>query len=427
MTQSRGVMLALLVGMSLATSPAMAQYGGPPPGGEYAPAQGGYPGPYAMEGSPYYCPPGDNCYGGGGWYGGWEDVDNIADPRAKQVWCDGGFVRVEYLNWTLRRPGLELLGAPTLTRRDPTIPFNVFFPGSSVPIAVTTIPNLDSILLRNNNGMRLTGGLDFFNGGGIELSAFMLEKANSGFTLDNFGQTNPIGLGFNVAVPVTVGTPTLVNGQLSDNIELYNQSFTAFYESQLWGAEGNFLFDLATDGPFQLRPMIGGRYISLDERLSQRGVFRDFVSGQPDVNTEIDSNTKNALGGGQIGLRTQFVTRWFEIGGDAKLAFLGNSMNAFVRTNHFRSNLDPVVATKDNLDAFSLGVDLGGWLTVNLTQHFSVRAGYSFLWLNRVTRPEDNIYYNDNGPFPTPPGVVAKLVKSDFAVYGFNIGGELRY
>jgi hypothetical protein len=416
MAQSRQVVLALLLGIvALATSPVMAQ------SGAYAPPGGGYPGPYMMDGNPYACPPGD------AWYGGWEEVDNIADPRAKRVWLDGGFVRLEYLNWNLRRPGNELLGAPTLTKRDPSVPFNVFFPNTNVPIAVATIPNLDPIQLRNNNGLRLTGGLDFFDGNGIELSAFMLEKANSGFTLSNFGSTNPVGLGLPVSVPITVGTSTLVNGQLSDNIELYNESFRAFYESQIWGAEGNILFDLATDGLFHVRPMIGGRYISLDEKLQQRGVFRDFVSGQPDVNTEIDSNTKNSLGGGQIGLRTEFVTKWFELGGDAKLAFLGNSMIANVRTNRFRSNLDPVVVTQDTLDAFTLGVDVGGWVGVNLTRNFSLRAGYSFLWLNRVTRPEDNIFYNDNGPLPTPPGVVAKLVKSDFAVYGFNIGGEFRY
>ncbi len=63
-------------------------------------------------------------------------------------------------------------------------------------------------------------------------------------------------------VPAVVATSTLSNGQISDHLFLYNQSFTAIYTSQLWGAEANYLMGDTVDA-IQFLPLAGVRYINL--------------------------------------------------------------------------------------------------------------------------------------------------------------------
>jgi hypothetical protein len=58
--------------------------------------------------------------------------------------------------------------------------------------------------------------------------------------------------------------------------------------------------------------------------------------------------------------------------------------------------------------------------------YFSLYAGYNFTYLFRVTRPHDNIYYNDNGP-NAPPGVVVNADTQDMHIQGLNVGGEIRF
>jgi hypothetical protein len=71
----------------------------------------------------------------------------------------------------------------------------------------------------------------------------------------------------------------------------------------------------------------------------------------------------------------------------------------------------------------------GKW---NITPRFSLRLGYNFMYLGRVTRPEDNISYNDNGAFVppfalTPPDIRVNMTRHDIRVHGFNLGGEYRW
>jgi hypothetical protein len=173
--------------------------------------------------------------------------------------------------------------------------------------------------------------------------------------------------------------------------------------------------------------MAGVRYISLHEKMTINGVFHDPLVVTPDIHTVIESTTFNNLYGPQIGGRAEVVTKHLEFGADLKLLFLGNTMLAGVQTTNLRSNLDPAVGTDDTTTSFSFGTDINTWAQINFTQNFTVRVGYTFMWINRVTRPEDNIYWNDNGPLPNPPGVVVKLTKHDFSVHGVSIGAEFRF
>jgi hypothetical protein len=120
------------------------------------------------------------------------------------------------------------------------------------------------------------------------------------------------------------------------------------------------------------------------------------------------------------------VTHLFDFGAEAKWLMLANSMYADVATNNLRFNGDPYVLTSDNTTSVSTGFDLTGWATLHLGPKFDLRIGYNFLWLTGITRPEDNIYYNENG-VTQPAGVVVDMKKHDWSMSGLQLGGSLKW
>lgn len=462
MTRARCFALAVLVGVCcLGQAAAYAQSGPPVP-------MSGSPGPY------YFDPNGGSPAGAGPapapWYGDPDEVAASNNRYGPLVVSNGWFLRAEYLNYNIANPGHSLLGAPvsaiskppplgglyvapvgsppgTLATAisppspgDPSQPFLVFPPGSSTPIAVTQVPTTNSMNLGSIPGVQVTAGIDLISGGSFEVSAFMLAKKSSGFRLGNFGTTTiPFDTDADgvilpnfleptevLTLPNTVGTSVLVNGQVSNQVLLYNVGYQAIFTSQLWGGEANYFYDLDAVGIFQIKPLVGVRYMNLSERLNQQGVFQNFLVSGPTVVSTIDSSTMNNLWGPQIGFRAQFVTPWLEFGVNPKLLMLGNSMLSQVTTNHLRSNADPIVSTNDMTTQFTFGTDVGGFATINLSKSFSIRGGYNFIWVNRVTRPHNNIYYNDNGP-GSPPGIIDKPTTHDIIITGASVGCEFRF
>ncbi|MSR58347.1 MAG: hypothetical protein EXS05_11835 [Planctomycetaceae bacterium] len=388
-------------------------------------AQSGPPDGYALEqgdASPAVWQPGNwTC----------DDCGTGRDPApyGPARWIQGGFIRAEYLNWNLKDPGDGLLGAPVLGVTDPTQPFPVFTPGGSTLLTFATVPTTYPIALSNNSGIRATVGADLIYGGSIEVGAFFLAKKTSGFDITRFPQiqvSNPFDPSSFLTFTTSLGTSVLDHGQISDHILLYNQLFNVTYASQLWGAEANYIGDFDRDGFLQLNPIIGLRYFQLREKMVQYGEFKDEQIGLPQINTTIESSTFNNLYGGQVGARLEMVTKWISFGLDTKLMLLGNSMVGAVTTNHLRSNNDGIVATNQQLNSFAFGVDVGPNVQLHLAQNFNVRVGYNFIWINHVTRPEDNIYYNGNGLLQ-PPGIVTRLTNHDWTVQGLSVGAELRF
>jgi hypothetical protein len=155
-------------------------------------------------------------------------------------------------------------------------------------------------------------------------------------------------------------------------------------------------------------------------------VFQDqFIGGAP-VSTQIGSHNINNLWGGQIGFRAQVVPKWIEFGATPKLLMLGDTAYSSVYAARFRSNSDPTVFNDRLTNAFTFGTDVNGFASVNIAPNFSVRVGYSILWLNRVTRPHRDIVYNDNGP-NAPAAIGQQTVFHDIFIHGFNFGCELRF
>ena len=99
--------------------------------------------------------------------------------------------------------------------------------------------------------------------------------------------------------------------------------------------------------------------------------------------------------------------------------------NARVRTNNFRGLQDGEVITEMSDTIFSPVVELAVYLRFKVHERAEFHVGYNVLWASRVTRPHDNIRYNDNGSFPEPPGVVVDVKHDDFTLEGLTLGGVI--
>ena len=324
----------------------------------------------------------------------------------------GWFVRTEYLNWNFRKPGNVLLGSNVLGVPDPRVPRPIFDNSTNPPtfLGDASVPFLDNVRLNGLNGVRGTIGIPLVFGT-FEGSIFGFHKG------DGVVETNAL-----------VGTSTLVNGQLGDNINLYNNGFVAGFSSMLWGFEDNIVFEGSSSNYFSLKPVAGFRFLNLTEELDQRGQFlSDPTTGLPSVTSTIKSHTMNDLFMGQIGVRFGFDSQYVSFSFTPKFGMGSNTLKDEVTTTHFRSNGDPYVATQARQGHFAQVINIPFTGKIHLTPNLSFVGGYEFLWVNGVTRPHTSILYNDNGPLPTPPGVVVHPTYTQMVFNGMTLGMELRY
>ena len=81
--------------------------------------------------------------------------------------------------------------------------------------------------------------------------------------------------------------------------------------------------------------------------------------------------------------------------------------------------------TEDRSVFFSPIGELQTYARIRVTDSIWFSVGYQLLYISRITRPHDNVYYNDNGTFPTPPGVVVKPKSTYMRIDGLTLGLEI--
>ncbi|MES2788079.1 MAG: BBP7 family outer membrane beta-barrel protein [Planctomycetota bacterium] len=328
---------------------------------------------------------------------------------------DGFFFRTEYLQFDYTRPGDVLLGAPQFGIADPTKPFQVF-DGLGNLLGFAEVPSLKSMKTENIPGVRGTVGIPLIFGS-FEGSVFGMGTAQQSFQDDTLNGTlrHPF-----------LGTSTLINGVVDNNIELYNDTYRATFTSKLWSSDMNLFFDGPSSNYFSFSPMIGFKYLDLREGLQQRGSFiPDPLLGLPKVVTDIDSYAANQVFAPQIGLRSKFENSFMAVTFDPKFGLGANVYKNRLEVNHFRGNGDPFTVMTDSSAQVVPTIDLNLTGRIKVSPNVNLTAGYNFIFVSRVTRPQDNIYYNDTGAL-NPPGVVLQTHKEDIIFQGLTLGIEFR-
>lgn len=365
------------------------------------------------------------------------------------------WVRLEYLQWDVEDPGNKLLGARLGSVINERTPFPVFdFQDPPNQIGDAIVPDTNALSMKDINGIRGTWGVDT-TFGTFEANFFALDQAGDKYAVPDLHPQREIAI--STPIPSVIiepgffaATSLLENGQPSNLVQLYNRAFVVTYENDVLGAEANLVLKTIRLGyarGLEIQPLIGGRYLLIQEQMTQTGVFAEAqqvtgtivnnqivigppVSGQilaPPLTSVIDSDTFNNIAGPTIGVRVEYQHPRFTLGVEPKITFGADAFSARVSTERLRSAADPHVITKDEGVMFSPVGELQLYARIHVTENFSLSVGYSIVEAFRITRPADNIFYNDNGPFPTPPGVVLDTDETDFQLKGLTVGGEIRF
>lgn len=437
--RSRLAVCVLGVGSLLSSANAQAQPapGTIPPPRIYAPAPYDANNTWPAWGVPAYDDPGDPRMGLEPQYGPGPDriiteqisgdrggfyEDSPFDRFAAAV-AKSSYIQLDYMHFDFEEPGRVLLGSQVAGVVDPSKAFSATIANLTGTARVPTTQGLD---YNNAQGIRGLYGLET-TAGSFEASIFSFDK-NS----DKVFESIPLAPVLNPAAQVQLATSTLTNGQLSQNLFLYDSSFQVSTSASFFGAEANWIAKSPYEDGFVLRPMVGFRYLDFHEVLNQRGVFDqqgqlvDQFGAPTQLVSTIDSDANNRVYAPQFGVRAEFVNPWFTLGIEPKVAFGVNTYDASVVTERLRSLGDPRTLTKEDGTRFTPVGDFSTYAKIRVRDNFSLRVGYQLIVASGVTRSASNIYYNDNGS-ANPPAVVVKSDTERMVWQGLTIGGEFRF
>lgn len=335
-------------------------------------------------------------------------IETFINTAVENMWF-----RWEYINWSIERPGNDVLGTRTLDTENTREFFEVIG-------GFARAPDLREIGLESNNGNRMTLGipLQFAT---LESSFFILEQASD----SEIPRELPSGAGPD---PLFITIPTTVNGELSNFVRFFDERYRATYTSDIWGGEMNVVMH-PFNAPFtgeglKIRPLVGIRYINVHEALVQRG-----TNAAGGLFSVIDSDVMNHLYGVNLGLRTELVHRWFTIGVAPKVALGLNTYRAQVISEGFVTPGEPRFVTDTIQTDFAAIMDLALYGRVHINENISLVGGYNVMWLSRLARPHDTIVYDTNGVLgvPVSTNIHAKEGETNMWMQGFSAGLEIRF
>ncbi|HUG19085.1 MAG TPA: BBP7 family outer membrane beta-barrel protein [Planctomycetaceae bacterium] len=328
------------------------------------------------------------------------------------------WVRLEYMNWSLDAPGNQLLGAQfdeatgVVDVRDP---FPVF-DGNAQFLGFAHVNDLSTISIEDNNGIRGTFGKET-TWGEFQANVWGIEAATGRFvdpTLPEIG--------------VFAGTTTTTQGALSNNVFLWDESFTANYSTDLWGGEVKFLLDRGVwpEG-FSLRPLVGFQYVEIEDHLVQIGQFN--AQGTQITRTGIiDSRLMNTMFGPTLGAHMKGEIGPVTIGFEPKVALALSSIRGRVSTFQLRSFADGLDAEEDTNWTLAPILQANFYLRIRVNEYLSLFGSWDASYFTRVGRAGDSIDYNDNATFANPnppPDIGYTKVLNGLFMEGFTFGGEL--
>ena len=380
-----------------------------------------------------------------GW--GYEDtnLDRVLRGLRRNTW-----IRLDYMNFDATRPGSHLLGADNPMVTNQRMPFTVSIGGTDIGVA--TVPALDGLQLRNSNGMRGTLGL-MFNDGGVEFDVWGLKENEASFILRGLGAQDfgPTTGGNLPPDPIFAATSTLVNGEPGNNNFLYDHSFGARYVQDVWGAGINYIANDSDIGEgLMMMPILGMRYLEVNEGLFQVGVFNGGFDGIVDFGEDLNSNgildagedinndglldlglvstitsrVNNEIYAPQIGMRMQLQHRWFTLGFEPKFALGVNRYRMKVETNRLRSFGDgPTRETRRGV-RFAQVADFRFFMKLFPSENIEFFLAYDITVAGGVSRAHDNILYNDNGQ-SEPPAIGVDPGFETLWWQGLTVGGQI--
>ncbi len=357
-------------------------------------------------------------------------------------------IRLEFMMFNFVAPANDVIGAPvanlgvgaTPDKIDGiTVPFDVNdnLNGGN-PTGLALFPLTNSMDSGDTPGVRGTWALELEEAE-MELGFFGFEQAGSSLVFADIDGPRDILAGVNPNIDPTLGlatmpnyaVPLLTDGLVADaagfNSLIFNNSFEAYSQTQMWGSELAFLSrkKLAGGVGFGLQYLGGFRYTSLDENFRFKGSF-DGRGVFPSYTSLVSATTLNNLYGPELGLRWSLNSKYLTLSATPRVMLGINDYEA-------RLSSDPLglgaTRTQNDQVEFATMTQLGLNAEIHMTEGFSVYGGYDFMWLTGVTRPNDNIVYDSTtaaaGGFT--PNIRQSVHLNDFMANGFTFGAVFKY
>jgi len=301
------------------------------------------------------------------------------------------------------------------------------------------------------NGGRVRAGVALVDGClGAEFSGFYLEKQSA--TLDQIGNLPDQAIGRPFFDP---GTDTY-HVKLLSFTDAFSDGVHVGLSTQLWGAEGNFTFNIPYLGSVD-SVFVGGRYMRLDEDLrvtdqvTTGTLGESFFNGQPQnvgdkVVTADRFQTTNQFYGGQVGFVRiddygPLLIRWrgsLAAGSTREtLTILGsstyyNSVQNTVTTIPGGFLAQPTNIGTETRNHFAVLPEFGATVGWRLTDALILSLGYNFLYCSSVIRPGEQVNIRIDprnipisqtyNPMAGAPDPVRLFQRSDFWAQGLTLG-----
>jgi hypothetical protein len=277
------------------------------------------------------------------------------------------------------------------------------------------------------SGIRLETGLwlDKCHNVGVEGSFFYVESNQVNFAGSSAGDVvlaRPfLSEPGDVPAARVVAGPRVGSGTLSAESPL-----------QFLGADANVRLNLSCEDHYRLDFLAGYRFIRMAEAVTVRS-HTDFPGGGAE-DVEDNFRAVNLFNGGQIGLAGEYRRDLIYVAGSLKTAFGATwhqlDVNGFtatpagVRAGGFLARPSNIGRTHDI--SYAVAPEANIALGCQLTERCRAYVGYTFVYLNNVTRPGQVI---DTG-IGVSNGVARPLrpdANTDFWMHGINIGFEARF
>jgi hypothetical protein len=379
-------------------------------------------------------------------------IEHFLHEVASRSW-----VRVEFMQWDMRSPSGGTIGAPVSGLQN-VLPNNSV-EGISSPISINNnlnggvdagfalFPQSNGLSLTDAPGTRGTLGVAM-NGGDLELSFFGFQQKNGDLTwndIDTARQTlatvNAAALAaLGITVDTSLGTtlnpnfaiPLKTNGIVTDvaglNSLRFDTSLQVTMGSRLWGSEMMFLTERYNPGEGLGFQWLGGlRYTNLDEVYSIHGVGTGGATGTA-FTTDISSTVVNNFYGPEAGARASYNNRWFTLSATPRVMMGLNDYTASTTADPLGTGSTSFRHRKVD---FGTVTQLNMLAEVHFNTKFSIYGGYDFMWIPRLSRPNENIDFNSipdaTGVTGFTPDITQDINYTNFSAKGFSLGAVFRY
>ncbi len=366
------------------------------------------------------------------------DCDSCDSPASRNP-CHGWWGRGEYLMWWMS----GAIAPPLVT----TSPDNTPIADAGVlPDAEILFP-VERLGIDGRSGGRITLGhwFDECESWGFEGNYWGLDKGGSSFQASSDTDGSPV-----LARPFVDAATGLEDAFIVSYPDVFAGSITVASSSDVMGAELNLRHAVLGNRWARFDLLAGYRFVKVRESLS---VFENQISIDPgsqiplgtQFSIQDDFATCNEFHGGQVGMILQKeICRW-TIEGTGKVAL--GSWNQEARIGGFTRVTVPGVPTvTDEGGILALGSNSGKFnrnrvaaipeaalnLRYQLNSIWKVNVGYTFLYLQRIVRPGNNIDRRiDTNQIPPPIAAGAfpefDFKESDAWLQGVNVGLEARF